>query len=706
MKKKDLMRRIQVPIIWTIAILFAAGVIWWSVASYLAGKGQNNEEPGTNLSYENSVAYLTKDGTPLDEERYFVTVTEFERRARQNIDNIRQQGQEINAYFGTQQVPSEIEIRHMVLKNLIEEKILTYYTVNEGIYPTQEELDTQTDAIVDKYTSDENTKNQIINVYGSIEAFRSLVEDTIIGQILVNKVKDHVFTDVEDKLSKYFEENKESIKKKYEKVNASHILVTSEATANEIKEMITSGEIEFTTAASEFSIDTNSAMTGGSLGEIHRGDMVEKFEEAAFSATPNVIVGPVETQYGYHLIKVASKTTFDNFEELKLSSVYSDVKNDYLNQEFQKWFEKYKEENNISYVINDSEMKLYDRYQKVKESEEELNEFNKELEDEIFMDDGQIVLSEGYLPVVLYTKITDEKKTKLEDKKSKLTDIIEYRETLPSTVLSLTPEEVEEKINEINESDDKSELSTYQKAQTLFEYENELGISGKSEAEEILKEIEEKLKDYEKSFEKVVRFLYEEMPYSPQVVTYMYKIEPNDPKVVFRYYENFYEQNLKPVINDPSTYESYLSYYQQYFGNQARNYLIEYPLNQMERELNQKIIESTEASTDTKISALFLIVDTYEKLSNLEQSEGLMQLYMMAERRYLRMLKDLMPEDKSLQDQIDEITFTLEELNKMSQESTDTTSTDLETDIEMDSELNTSFDSETGTKLDLPDTAQ
>ncbi|TYB94822.1 MAG: parvulin peptidyl-prolyl isomerase [Kosmotoga sp.] len=705
MKKKDLMRRIQVPIIWTIAILFGAGVIWWSVASYLAGQGQNNEEPGTNLSHENSVAYLTKDGTPLDEERYFVTVTEFERRARQNIDNIRQQGQEINAYFGTQQVPSEIEIRHMVLKNLIEEKILTYYTVNEGIYPTQEELDAQTDAIVNKYTSDENTKNQIINVYGSIEAFRSLVEDTIIGQILVNKVKDHVFTDVEDKLSKYFEENKESIKKKYEKVNASHILVTSEATANEIKEMITSGEIEFTTAASEFSIDTNSAMTGGSLGEIQRGDMVEKFEEAAFSATPNVIVGPVETQYGYHLIKVASKTTFNNFEELKLSSVYSDVKNDYLNQEFQKWFEKYKEENNISYVIKDSEMKLYDRYQKVKESEEELNEFYKELEDEIFMDNGQIVLSEGYLPIVLYTKITDEKKTKLEDKKSKLTDIIEYRESLPSTVLSLTPEEVEEKINEINESDDKSELSNYQNAQTLFEYENELGISGKAEAEEMLKEIEEKLKDYEKSFEKVVRFIYEEMPYSPQVVKYMYEIEPNDPKVVFRYYENFYEQNLKPIINDPSTYKSYLSYYQQYFGNQARNYLIEYPLNQMERELNQKIIESTEASTDTKISALFLIVDTYEKLSNLEQSEGLMQLYMMAERRYLRMLKDLMPEDKSLQDQIDEITSTLEELNKMSQESTET-STDLETDIEMDSELDTSIDSDSGTELDLPDTVQ
>jgi parvulin-like peptidyl-prolyl isomerase len=706
MKRKDLMKRIQVPIIWTIAILFAAGVIWWSVASYLGGQSQNNEEPETNLSYENSVAYLTKDGTPLEEERYLVTVREFERRARQNIDNIRQQGQEVNAYFGTQQVPSEIEIRHMVLKNLIEEKILTYYTVNEGIYPTQEELDAQTDSIVNNYTSDENIRNQIISIYGSIEAFRSLVEDTIIGQILVNKVKDYVFSDVDEQLAEYFEENKDDIKNKYEVVNASHILLSSEATANEIKERITSGELVFSTAASDFSIDTNSAMTGGSLGEIHRGDMVEKFEEAAFSATPNEIVGPVETQYGYHLIKVASKTTFDNFEELKLTSVYSDVKNDYLNQKFQEWFIEYKEESNFDYIINDSEMRLFDRYQKVQESEKELDDFYKSLEEEIFMEDGQIVISEGYLPVVLYTKITDKKKSELEDKKSKLTDIIEYRETLPSTVLTMTPEEVEEKIQELNESNDRSELSTYQNAQTLFEYENELDISEVSQAQKMLEQVDEELQSFEERFEKVIRFLYEEMPYSPQVITYMYGIDPDDPKVAYRYYENYYEQNLKPIINDPSTYQSYLSYYQQYFGNQARNYLIEYPLNQMERELNQKIIESTEASTDTKISALFLIVDVYEKLSNLDQSEGLVQLYMMAERRYLRELKELMPEDDALQDQIDEITLVLEELNKPSEESTETTDTDLETDIELDTELDSDLNNEMSPELDVPDTIE
>jgi hypothetical protein len=126
----------------------------------------------------------------------------------------------------------------------------------------------------------------------------------------------------------------------------------------------------------------------------------------------------------------------------------------------------------------------------------------------------------------------------------------------------------------------------------------------------------------------------------------------------------------------------------------------------MERELNQKIIESTEASTDTKISALFLMVDAYEKLSNLDQSEGLIQLYMMAERRYLRELKELMPEDNSLQDQIDELTLVLEELNKPTEESTETTDTDLETDTEMDTELDSDLNNEMSPELDVPDTIE
>src|SRR5262249_56249524 len=46
---------------------------------------------------------------------------------------------------------------------------------------------------------------------------------------------------------------------------------------------------------------------GGDLGCLGRGRMVKECEEAAFSAEPNALVGPVKTSYGYHVIQVLAK---------------------------------------------------------------------------------------------------------------------------------------------------------------------------------------------------------------------------------------------------------------------------------------------------------------------------------------------------------------------------------------------------------------
>jgi len=90
-------------------------------------------------------------------------------------------------------------------------------------------------------------------------------------------------------------------------VSASHILLSSEASATELKKLIENGSLTFEDAAKKYSIDTGSAQNGGSIGEFSRGELVKEFEDASFAATPGEIVGPVETEYGYHLIRVDSK---------------------------------------------------------------------------------------------------------------------------------------------------------------------------------------------------------------------------------------------------------------------------------------------------------------------------------------------------------------------------------------------------------------
>ena len=85
-------------------------------------------------------------------------------------------------------------------------------------------------------------------------------------------------------------------------VNAAHILVNSEKDAQNIMARIEKGE-KFEDLAKRFS-KCPSKSKGGNLGWFGKGDMVPEFENAAFSAQKGAVVGPVKTQFGYHIILV------------------------------------------------------------------------------------------------------------------------------------------------------------------------------------------------------------------------------------------------------------------------------------------------------------------------------------------------------------------------------------------------------------------
>ena len=94
--------------------------------------------------------------------------------------------------------------------------------------------------------------------------------------------------------------------KKPETVSAKHILVAEEEECMKVLEAIQNGEKTFEDSAKECST-CPSGQEGGDLGEFGRGQMVKEFEDAAFAAEVGAIVGPVKTQFGYHLIKVEEK---------------------------------------------------------------------------------------------------------------------------------------------------------------------------------------------------------------------------------------------------------------------------------------------------------------------------------------------------------------------------------------------------------------
>lgn len=120
----------------------------------------------------------------------------------------------------------------------------------------------------------------------------------------------------EDEIKKFFDENSENFIVP-ENISAKHILVDSEEKANEILAEINDGLV-FEEAAGKYSSCPSKAQ-GGSLGSFGKGQMVKEFEDAAFASEIGAIAGPVQTQFGYHLIKVEEKSekSNKNFEEVE-----------------------------------------------------------------------------------------------------------------------------------------------------------------------------------------------------------------------------------------------------------------------------------------------------------------------------------------------------------------------------------------------------
>ena len=102
-----------------------------------------------------------------------------------------------------------------------------------------------------------------------------------------------------------------------EQVRALHILVETEEEAAQVLERLGEGEA-FEDLARELSTDTFSGEEGGELGWFARGFMVQDFEEAAFALAPGETSDIVQTQFGYHIIRVLEHDPDRPLEEAEL----------------------------------------------------------------------------------------------------------------------------------------------------------------------------------------------------------------------------------------------------------------------------------------------------------------------------------------------------------------------------------------------------
>ena len=163
------------------------------------------------------------------------------------------------------------------------------------------------------------------NLYEREPAFKAQL-NRVKEELLVNYAIEKAVSTVrvtDDDAKKYYEENPAAFEGQ-ELVSASHILVSDEATATELLEKIRAGEISFEAAASQHS-SCPSSRNGGCLGEFGRGQMVPEFDTACFEMEVGELRGPVQTQFGYHLIRLDDKKQTEKL-------AFSDVREELVRQ--------------------------------------------------------------------------------------------------------------------------------------------------------------------------------------------------------------------------------------------------------------------------------------------------------------------------------------------------------------------------------------
>lgn len=125
-----------------------------------------------------------------------------------------------------------------------------------------------------------------------------------------------------------------------EAVKASHILTENESDA--LMAMLEAASSDFAAVAKKYSCDPNTVQDGGNLGWVEKGMMTGSVDKAIMNGRPGQTVGPVRSEFGWHVIKIEDRRpgrqlSFEEASEAILQSVHSA----YIEQEVKKLKEKY-----------------------------------------------------------------------------------------------------------------------------------------------------------------------------------------------------------------------------------------------------------------------------------------------------------------------------------------------------------------------------
>jgi parvulin-like peptidyl-prolyl isomerase len=249
-----------------------------------------------------------------------------------------------------------------VMPQLVGIEIAKTYAEEEGITVSDEEVDKEIEGIERQVGEQARASGQDLS---DQEAFDEALKQNQISEdelrqdlrenLPVQQVQERVAGNAEpsdEEIQKFYDENKTAQFTQPAQRCVRHILFNKDQQqkAEEVRAQLQDGG-DFAALAKENSQDPGSAEKGGDLGCLGKGETVPPFEEAAFAAETGEVVGPVETEFGYHIIEV---TEIREEQTQPLDEVETQITDQLAatqqEEEFTKWIEDQKQQRNVKYL--------------------------------------------------------------------------------------------------------------------------------------------------------------------------------------------------------------------------------------------------------------------------------------------------------------------------------------------------------------------
>lgn len=290
-----------------------------------------------------------------------------------NADALKKDGKfspELYERFLQSQGKSDQQFVAEIRRDLSKETLLTGVTATYPVPPAvvehlhkiiTEQREVQTMVFnVDQYLGDVKVTPEEVRAYYDQHQKEFLAEEHLTAEYVVLSPDDFKagIKPNEEEIRGYYEQNKNNFTTPEER-RASHILIAfgddkaaSKKKAEDVLAKAKANPADFAKLATEFSSDPGSAAQGGDLDYFGRGMMVKPFEDATFTAKKGDIVGPVESDFGWHIIYV---TDIRPSAVRPFEAVRSDIEAEYIGQmALREFSEKAEDFTNIVYEQADS----------------------------------------------------------------------------------------------------------------------------------------------------------------------------------------------------------------------------------------------------------------------------------------------------------------------------------------------------------------